>query len=43
MTYQAIENIDAHLQEELLEAYELFDNRGKGTAEQMQAISMPMG
>ena len=30
MTYQAIENIDTHLQEELLEAYELFDNRGKG-------------
>jgi hypothetical protein len=30
MTYQAIEGIDAHLQEELLEAYELFDNRGKG-------------
>jgi hypothetical protein len=30
MAYQAIESIDAHLQEELLEAYELFDNRGKG-------------
>ncbi len=30
MTYQAIEGIESHLQEELLEAYELFDNRGKG-------------
>ena len=32
MTYQAIEGIESHLQEELLEAYELFDNRGRGTA-----------
>lgn len=32
MTYQAIEGIESHLQEELLEAYELFDNRGRGKA-----------
>lgn len=41
MTYQAIESIDAHLQEELLEAYELFDNRGKGRTVFMQGILTP--